>query len=111
VIVLCHLFFRALVEPRSTPQELESPRRAFGDVPYLRCLGICRDLCLLSGSDGVEIVIRASFGFVDIDAEARMEALQRVELDGFQMVTSELGVEQDHLRRAMRQAESTRRRK
>ena len=34
--------------------------------------------------------------------EKRMEALQRVKLDGFQMVISELEVEQDYLRRAMR---------
>jgi hypothetical protein len=33
--------------------------------------------------------------------EKRMEALQRVKLDGFQMVISELEVEQDYLRRAM----------
>jgi hypothetical protein len=31
-----------------------------------------------------------------------MEALQRVKLDGFQTVISELEVEQDYLRRAMR---------
>jgi hypothetical protein len=31
--------------------------------------------------------------------EKRMEALQRVKLDGFQMVISELEVEQDYLRR------------
>jgi hypothetical protein len=30
--------------------------------------------------------------------EKRMEALQRVKLDGFQMVISELEVEQDYLR-------------
>ena len=34
--------------------------------------------------------------------EKRMEALQRVKLDGFEMVISELEVEQDYLRRAMR---------
>jgi hypothetical protein len=34
--------------------------------------------------------------------EKRMEALQRVKLDGFQMVISELEVEQGCLRRAMR---------
>jgi hypothetical protein len=32
-----------------------------------------------------------------------MEALQRVKLDGFQMVISDLEVEQDYLRRAKRQ--------
>src|SRR5271156_3262408 len=32
--------------------------------------------------------------------EKRMEALQRLKLDGFQMVISELEVEQDYLRRA-----------
>ena len=32
--------------------------------------------------------------------EQRMESLQRVKLDGFQMVISELEVEQDYLRRA-----------
>ena len=32
--------------------------------------------------------------------EKRVEALQRVKLDGFQMVISELEVEQDYLRRA-----------
>jgi hypothetical protein len=32
--------------------------------------------------------------------EKRMEALQRIKLDGFQMVISELEVEQDYLRRA-----------
>jgi uncharacterized coiled-coil protein SlyX len=37
-----------------------------------------------------------------IRLEKRMEALQRVKLDGFQMVISELEVEQDYLRRAMR---------
>jgi hypothetical protein len=37
--------------------------------------------------------------------EKRMEALQRVKLDGFQMVISELEVEQDYLRRAMRYLE------
>ena len=35
----------------------------------------------------------------------RMEALQRVKLDGFQMVISELEVEQDYLRRAKRYLE------
>jgi hypothetical protein len=34
-----------------------------------------------------------------------MEALQRVKLDGLQMVISELEVEQDYLRRAMRYLE------
>jgi hypothetical protein len=38
--------------------------------------------------------------------EKRMEALQRVKLDGFQMVISELEVEQDYLRRAKRYLES-----
>jgi hypothetical protein len=37
--------------------------------------------------------------------EKRMEALQRVKLDGFQMVISELEVEQDYLRRAKRYLE------
>jgi hypothetical protein len=37
--------------------------------------------------------------------EERMEAPQRVKLDGFQMVISELEVEQDYLRRAMRYLE------
>jgi hypothetical protein len=37
--------------------------------------------------------------------EKRMEALQRVKLDGLQMVISELEVEQDYLRRAMRYLE------
>jgi hypothetical protein len=37
--------------------------------------------------------------------EKRMEALQRGKLDGFQMVISELEVEQDYLRRAMRYLE------
>jgi hypothetical protein len=37
--------------------------------------------------------------------EKRMEALQRVKLDGFQMVVSELEVEQDYLRRAKRYLE------
>jgi hypothetical protein len=37
--------------------------------------------------------------------EKRMEALQRVTLDGFQMVISELEVEQDYLRRAKRYLE------
>jgi hypothetical protein len=40
-----------------------------------------------------------------IRLEKRMEALQRVKLDGFQMVISELEVEQDYLRRAMRYLE------
>ena len=35
----------------------------------------------------------------------RMEALQRVKLDGFQMVVSELEVEQGYLRRAKRYLE------
>jgi hypothetical protein len=34
--------------------------------------------------------------------EKRMEALQRVKLDGFQMVISELETEMDYLRRAQR---------
>jgi hypothetical protein len=34
-----------------------------------------------------------------------MEALQRVKLDGFEMVISELEVEQDYLRRAKRYLE------
>jgi hypothetical protein len=34
-----------------------------------------------------------------------MEALQRVKLDGFQMVIAELEVEQDYLRRAKRYLE------
>jgi hypothetical protein len=37
--------------------------------------------------------------------EKRMEALRRVKLDGFEMVISELEVEQDYLRRAMRYLE------
>jgi hypothetical protein len=37
--------------------------------------------------------------------EKRMEALQRVKLGGFQMVISELEVEQDYLRRAKRYLE------
>ena len=37
--------------------------------------------------------------------EKRMEALQRVKLDGFQMVISELEVELDYLRRAARYLE------
>lgn len=37
--------------------------------------------------------------------EKRMEVLQRVKLDGFQMVISELEVEQDYLRRAKRYLE------
>ncbi len=37
--------------------------------------------------------------------EKRMENLQRVKLDGFQMVISELEVEQDYLRRAKRYLE------
>lgn len=37
--------------------------------------------------------------------EKRMEALQRVELEGFQMVISELEVELDYLRRATRYLE------
>jgi hypothetical protein len=37
--------------------------------------------------------------------EKRMEALQRVKLDGFQMVIAELEVEQDYLRRAKRYSE------
>jgi hypothetical protein len=37
--------------------------------------------------------------------EKRMEALQRVKLDGFQMVISELEVEQAYLRRAKRYLE------
>jgi hypothetical protein len=31
----------------------------------------------------------------------RMEALQRVKLDGFEMIISELELEQDYLRRAL----------
>ena len=38
--------------------------------------------------------------------EKRMEALQRVKLDGFQMVNAELEVEQDYLRRAKRYLEA-----
>jgi hypothetical protein len=34
-----------------------------------------------------------------------MEALQRVKLDGYQIVISELEVEQDYLRRAIRYLE------
>jgi hypothetical protein len=37
--------------------------------------------------------------------EKRMEALQRVKLDGFQIVISELEVEMDYLRRAKRYLE------
>jgi hypothetical protein len=37
--------------------------------------------------------------------EKRMEALQRVKLDGFQMVIAKLEVEQDYLRRAKRYLE------
>jgi hypothetical protein len=37
--------------------------------------------------------------------EKRMEALQRVKLDGFQMVISELEVEMDYVRRAKRYLE------
>lgn len=37
--------------------------------------------------------------------EKRMEALQRVKLDGFQMVISELENEMDYLRRAQRYLE------
>jgi hypothetical protein len=37
--------------------------------------------------------------------EKRLEALQRVKLDGFQMVISELEVEMDYLRRAKRYLE------
>jgi hypothetical protein len=37
--------------------------------------------------------------------EKRMEALQGVKLDGFQMVVSELEVEMDYLRRAKRYLE------
>jgi hypothetical protein len=37
--------------------------------------------------------------------EKRMEALQRAKLDGFEMVISELEVEQDYLRRAKRYLE------
>jgi hypothetical protein len=37
--------------------------------------------------------------------EKRMESLQRIKLDGFQMVISELEVEQDYLRRAKRYLE------
>jgi hypothetical protein len=37
--------------------------------------------------------------------EKRMEALQRVKLDGFQMVISELEVGQDYLRRGKRYLE------
>ena len=37
-----------------------------------------------------------------------MEALQRVKLDGFQMVISELVVEQDYLRRVKRYLEEWR---
>ena len=37
--------------------------------------------------------------------EKRMEALQRVKLDGFQMVISEMEVEMDYLRRAKRYLE------
>ena len=33
--------------------------------------------------------------------EKRMEALQRVKLDGFEMIISELELEQDYLRRAL----------
>jgi hypothetical protein len=37
--------------------------------------------------------------------EKRMESLQRVKLDGYQIVISELEVEQDYLRRAVRYLE------
>jgi hypothetical protein len=37
--------------------------------------------------------------------ERRMESLQRVKLDGFQVVLSELEVEMDYLRRAKRYLE------
>jgi hypothetical protein len=37
--------------------------------------------------------------------EKRMDGLQRVKLDGFQMVIVELEVEQDYLRRAKRYLE------
>jgi hypothetical protein len=37
--------------------------------------------------------------------EKRMESLQRVKLDGFQMVISELEVDHDYLRRVMRYLE------
>jgi hypothetical protein len=37
--------------------------------------------------------------------EKRMEALRSVKLDGFQMVITELEVEQDYLRRAKRYLE------
>jgi hypothetical protein len=37
--------------------------------------------------------------------EKRMEALQRVKLDGYEIVISELEVEQDYLRRAIRYLE------
>jgi len=37
--------------------------------------------------------------------EKRMESLQRVKLDGFQMVISEMEVEMDYLRRAKRYLE------
>lgn len=37
--------------------------------------------------------------------EKRMEALQRVKLDGFEIFIAELEVEQDFLRRAMRYLE------
>ena len=37
--------------------------------------------------------------------EKRMEAIQRVKLDGFQMVISELEVELDYLRRTTRYPE------
>jgi hypothetical protein len=40
-----------------------------------------------------------------IRLEKRMEALQRVKLDGFQMVISELENEMDYLRRAKRYLE------
>jgi uncharacterized coiled-coil protein SlyX len=40
--------------------------------------------------------------------EKRMEALQRVKLDGFEMVISELEVEMDYLRRTMRYLEESR---
>jgi hypothetical protein len=40
-----------------------------------------------------------------IRLEKRMEALQRVKLDGFQMVISELEGEMDYLRRAKRYLE------
>ena len=36
-----------------------------------------------------------------IRLEKRMEALQRVKLDGFEMIISELELEQDYLRRAL----------